>query len=100
MLKAIFKSNSGQKIVFDDFCTESEYDTVWVEMCTHCHNQYKNILGGRCSDKGKASGFCSAEGCDNEAGYYVGICSVEGCDNEADYYVDFKAKEIDIKEEL
>lgn len=53
-------------------------------MCPHCHNQYRNILGGRWSDIGEAQR----------------ICSVEGCSNEADYYVDFKAEEIDIKEEL
>lgn len=84
MLKATFKSNSEKRIIFDDFCVESEYDTVWVEMCPHCHNKYKTILGGRCSDTGEEQG----------------ICSVEGCDNEADYYVDFKRDEIEIKEEL
>ena len=84
MLKAIFKSNSGQEIIFDDFCAESEYDTVWVEMCPHCHNKYRNMLGSKCSDIGEAQG----------------TCSVEGCSNEADYYVDFKTEEINIKEEL
>lgn len=84
MLKAIFKSNSEQKIIFDDFCAEGEYDTVWVEMCPHCHNKYRNMLGSRCSDVGEAQG----------------TCSVEGCSNEADYYVDFKTEEINIKEEL
>lgn len=84
MLKAIFKSSPGQKIIFDDFCVEGEYDTVWIGMCPHCHNKYKTILGGRCSDIGEAQG----------------ICFVEGCNNEADYYVDFKRNEIEIKEEL
>lgn len=43
-------------------------------MLARCHNRFKNILKGHCSDKGDAQG----------------ICSVAGCSNEADYYVDFE----------
>ena len=77
---AVFAATNGNEIAFDDFTADTEYDSVWVEMCPHRHNKYKNILGLRCSDKGEAQG----------------VCGVQGCNNEADYYVDFKPNEIKI----
>ena len=80
----IYTSKRGKRIIFDDFCDESEeYGTFWVEMCPHCHNKYKGILGNRCDDRGSAQG----------------TCSVEGCENEADYYVDFARDEVEVMDD-
>lgn len=84
MICAAFKDKSGNEIAFDDYniesCIEDEHKTIGVEICTHCYNKYKNILGDRPADTGS-----------------IGMCFVVGCNNDADYYVDFKAKEIEIK---
>ena len=72
-----FTSPRGKIIEFDDFVDNTEeYDSYWVEMCPHCHNKYKNILGQRAGDGA------------------MGTCSVNGCMNEANYYVDFDMKEV------
>lgn len=80
----LFTSPKGKTILFDDFCDsyaqEEDAPVVWVEMCPHCHNKYRRILGNRCDDGGTAQG----------------ICSVKGCNNEANYYADFKPTEVKI----
>lgn len=78
-MKMIYTSKRGRQIVFDDFVANTtEYGSYWVEMCPHCHNKYKGILGQRIDDGGTA----------------CGVCCVEGCGNEADYYVDFSVNEV------
>lgn len=77
-----YTSKRGKQIVFDDFEDNTEeYDSYWVEMCPHCHNKYRGILGNR-ADRGSA----------------WGTCSVKGCNNEADYYVDFHMDEVEFTE--
>lgn len=79
MADMIYTSKRGKQIVFDDFEDNTEeYDSYWVEMCPHCHNKYRGILGNRADDGGTA----------------CGTCSVKGCENEADYYVDFNMNEV------
>lgn len=79
MVDMIYTSKRGKQIVFDDFEDNTEeYDSYWVEMCPHCHNKYKGILGNRADDGGTA----------------CGTCSVKGCANDADYYVDFNMNEV------
>ena len=79
MADMIYTSKRGKQIVFDDFEDNTEeYDSYWVEMCPHCHNKYKGILGNRADDGGTA----------------CGTCSVKGCENDADYYVDFNMNEV------
>jgi hypothetical protein len=78
-MKMIYTSPRGKQIIFDDFADNTaEHQSYWVEMCPHCHNKYRGILGNRADDGGTA----------------CGTCSVEGCENEADYYVDFDEKEV------
>lgn len=68
----VYTSNKGKKIVFDDYVDNTEeYNIFYVEMCRHCHNKYRGILGTRADDGGIAMGTCSVKGCDNEAHYYV-----------------------------
>ena len=75
----VYTSKRGKQIVFDDYVDNTvEYDSYWAEMCPHCHNKYKGILGDRVDDGGSA----------------CGTCSVMGCENEADYYVDFSKDEV------
>lgn len=77
MSEMVYTSPRGKRIVFDDFQDNTkEYNSYWAEMCPHCHNKYKGILGKRI-DVGA-----------------MGTCSVKGCQNEANYYVDFDPKEI------
>lgn len=79
MADMIYTSKRGKQIVFDDFEDNTEeYDSYWVEMCPHCHNKYRGILGNRADDGGTA----------------CGTCSVKGCENDADYYVDFNMNEV------
>ncbi len=79
MADMIYTSKRGKQIVFDDFEDNTEeYDSYWVEMCPHCHNKYKGVLGNRADDGGTA----------------CGTCSVKGCENDADYYVDFNMNEV------
>ena len=81
-MKMIYTSPRGKQIVFDDFADNTEeYQSYWIEMCPHCHNKYRSILGKR-ADRGSA----------------WGTCSVDGCENEADYYVDFDEKEVKFSE--
>ena len=78
MENMVYTSKRGKQIVFDDFCDETEeYGTYYVEMCPHCHNKYKGILGKRCDDSGGAMGTCSVEGCEKEASYYVDFAKNE-----------------------
>ena len=66
----VYTSEHGEQIVFDDYVDNTmEYNTYWVGMCESCHSKYKSILENRVDDCG--SGFCSVEGCGNEADYYV-----------------------------
>lgn len=84
MSTLIYHSKRGKTIEFDDFVdNRNEYGTYYVEMCKHCHNKYRGILGSRCDDGGTAQG----------------TCSVNGCSNQADYYVDFGIHEVMITEE-
>lgn len=72
MANMIFTSKRGKKIIFDDYVDNTkEYDSYWVEMCPHCHNKYKGILGNRVDDGASAFGTCSVKGCENEANYYI-----------------------------
>lgn len=83
MKKMIYTSPRGKEVVFDDFCKEKSdnslhsEESVWCEMCSHCHNRFKNILKGRFDEKGTAQGTCSVEGCNNEADYYVDFQTTE-----------------------
>lgn len=80
MKNMIYTSKRGKQIVFDDYTDDTEkYGTYWVEMCPHCHNKYRSILGNRADDGGTA---CST-------------CSVKGCNSEANYYVDFSMNEVE-----
>ena len=80
-MKMVYTSKRGEQIVFDDFVDSiRDHGSYWGELCPHCHNKYKDILGQRVDDGGTA----------------CGTCSVEGCDNEADYYVDFSENEVNI----
>lgn len=82
-MKMIYNSKRGKQIVFDDYVNNTEeYNSYWVEMCPHCHNKYRGILGSRADDRGSAQG----------------ICSVKGCENTADYYVDFDENEVSFVE--
>lgn len=79
-MNMIYASKSGERIVFDDYTDNvKEYDVYWTEICPHCRNKYKSILGNRVDD-------------DNSA---WGTCSVKGCYNFADFYVDFNANEVE-----
>ena len=82
MRNMVYISKRGRKIVFDDYVDNTvDYASYWVEMCPHCHNKYKGILGNRVDD----SGACAT-------------CSVKGCNNEARYYVDFNMDEVEFCE--
>lgn len=81
MLDMVYTSKRGKQITFDDFVDNAlvdDFGSYWVEMCPHCHNKYRSILGNRADDGGTA----------------CGTCSVKGCENEADYYVDFNRNEV------
>lgn len=79
MNQMIFRSPRGKEIIFDDFEDNTEeYGSYWVEMCPHCHNKYRSILGHRADEGGTAAGACSVVGCENEANVL---------DNLDDYYV-------------
>ena len=79
MKNMIYKAKRGKQIIFDDYTDDTkEYNSYGVEMCSHCRNKYRNILGKRVDDGGTA----------------CGTCSVKGCENEADYYVDFDENEV------
>ena len=79
----IYTAKRGKQIAFDDYVDNTlDYKSYWAEMCSHCHNKYRGILGHRCSEKGEA----------------VGTCSVKGCEREADYYVDFSMNEVTVLE--
>lgn len=82
----IYTSKRGKQIVFDDYSDSSLNDTgtYWAEMCPHCHNKYRGILGNRCDEGGTA----------------CGTCSVSGCENDADYYVDFDKDEVSFISEI
>lgn len=83
MTDMIYTSKRGKQIVFDDFEDNTEeYNSYWVEMCPHCHNKHRGILGNRADDGGTA----------------CGTCSVKGCENDADYYVDFNMNEVTFTE--
>lgn len=82
-MKMIYNSKRGKQIVFDNYVDNTEeYNSYWVEMCPHCHNKYRGILGSRADDGGSAQG----------------ICSVKDCENTADYYVDFDENEVSFVE--
>ena len=71
-MKMTYTSKRGKQIVFDDYVDNTiEFNSYWVEMCSHCHNKYRGILGKRADDGGTACGTCSVKGCENEANYYV-----------------------------
>lgn len=76
-MELIYTSKRGKQIIFDDFEDNTEeYQSFWAEMCPHCHNKYRGILGKRASHGA------------------MGTCSVKGCENEAEYYVDFAENEV------
>lgn len=77
MAYMIYASKKGKKIIFDDYSDNAEDDSYWVEMCKHCHNKYRGILGNRADDGGTAPGICSVKGCENEAHYYVDFSNNE-----------------------
>lgn len=88
MKKLKYTSKRGKTIVFDNY--EEDYDVsgrldeetpYWVDLCPHCHNKYKGILGNRICDGGSG----------------VASCSVEGCLNtNACYYVDFTEEDVEV----
>lgn len=83
MKNMIYISKKGSLIVFDDYEDNTEdYNSYWVEMCPHCRNKYKHILGKRVDDGNSA----------------WGVCSVKGCENDAEYYVDFGMNEVEFVE--
>lgn len=68
----IYTSKRGKQIVFDDFVDNTEeYNSYWVEMCKHCRNKYRGILGNRVDDDNSPWGTCSVKGCGNFSYYYV-----------------------------
>ena len=70
-------------IEFDDYVDEvEEYGTCYVHICESCYQKHKKKIGNRI-DIGSANGYCS----------------VEGCWNDADHYVDFVPDDIQIIEE-
>lgn len=69
MADMIYTSKKGKQIVFDDFV--DEHGTCWGNMCPHCHNKYRGILGKRASKGGSGEETCSVKGCDKNASYYV-----------------------------
>ena len=81
MADMVYTSKRGKKIVFDDFEDNTEeYNSYWVEICPHCHNKYKGILGNRVSNGGSGEATCSVKDCWNE---------------NACYYVDFDMDEVE-----
>lgn len=79
-MKMTYTSKRGKRIVFDDYVDNTtEYNSYWVEICPHCHNKYRGILGNRVSDSGSGITTCSVDGCWNET---------------ACYYVDFDKNEV------
>lgn len=80
-MKNMIYSKHDKQIVFDDYVDNTtEYKSYFLEMCPHCRNKYKDILGNRVDDGGVASGV---------------TCSVKDCENEADCYVDFDMNEVE-----
>lgn len=79
MKNMVYTSKRGKQIVFDDYEDNTEeYNSYWVEMCPHCHNKYRGILGDRVD-------YSSP----------WGTCFVKGCNNLASYYVDFNMNEVE-----
>ena len=55
----------------DDFVDEvKEYGTYYVHICESCYQKHKAEIGNKI-DQGSANGYCSVEGCENEAEHYV-----------------------------
>lgn len=80
-MKNMIYSKHDKQIVFDDYVDNTaEYKSYYVEMCSHCCNKYKDILGNRVDDGGVVGGV---------------ICSVKECANEVDCYVDFDMNEVE-----
>lgn len=77
MPKLKYVSKRGKEIIFDCWEENDNWENemlspYWVEICPHCHNKYKRILGNRVSDGGSGLASCSVYGCSNDnAGYYV-----------------------------
>ena len=66
------KNSKGEIIVFDDYVDDrEEYGIFYVYMCEECKKKYFGNYDERLDNGG------------------YGWCSVEGCTNEAEYYVDF-----------
>ena len=76
-MEMVYTSKRGKTITFDNWeenenWEEDNLSPYWADLCPHCHNKYKGILGGRISDGGSGVAACSVKGCRNEnAGYYV-----------------------------
>lgn len=84
MANLVYKSN-GKQITFANFEKVRMNPLRYrVDMCSHCHDKYRDIIGNH-ADKG---------------GVANGICVVHGCMHEANYYVDFEADEVDIVENM
>ena len=83
-MKMIYVSNEGKTITFDNWeenrnWKEEHLSPYWVDLCPHCYNKYKGILGNRVDDAGSGTAACSVEGCDN---------------TNAEYYVDFSENDV------
>lgn len=83
-MEMIYTSKRGKTITFDiweenENWKEDNLSPYWVDLCPHCHNKYKGILGRRISGGGSG----------------VAACSVKGCNNlNAEYYVDFSINDV------
>lgn len=81
--KMIFTAPKGEKIVFDNWETDKEYDGYWVDLCPDCIKKYGHILENKLDDAGSGVASCSVCGCSN---------TNAGC------YADFKENEVSFEE--
>ena len=80
MKDMVYSSPKGKRVAFDDYAGPVEdFRTYWSQICPHCHNKYRGILGKKSSRDGSDTATCGVKGCNNTG---------------ASYYVDFEANEV------
>ena len=76
--KMIYASPKGEKIVFDNWTENEEFEGLWVDLCPECLSKYQDILKGKLDDAGSGTAACSVYGCSNfNAGCYADFSSDE-----------------------